>query len=146
MKHDENSPDKRPPARDITQAEDIRRMVDAFYQKVQSDKLLGPVFNDAAQVDWDSHLPVMYTFWESLLLGTARYSGRPFPKHAPLPINTGHFMQWIKLFEATVDELFEGEKAEEAKGRARAIALVFMGKMGFLKEDGSWAAPQDRIQ
>lgn len=130
---------------DITKPEHIRLMVNTFYNKVEADKLLGPVFNDVAQVDWDSHLPVMYSFWENLLLGTARYSGRPFPKHAPLPINPAHFMQWINLFEATVDELFAGEKAEEAKGRARAIALVFMGKMGFLKE-GGWAAPENRIQ
>lgn len=59
-------------------------------------------------------------------------------------------MQWINLFEATIDELFTGEKAEEAKGRARAIALVFMGKMGLLKESedsaNSWGAPENRIQ
>lgn len=129
---------------DITTPADIQLMVNIFYQKVQADELLGPIFDEVAQVDWDSHLPIMYTFWENLLLGTARYSGRPFPKHAPLPIDPTHFMQWISLFEATVDELFSGEKAEEAKGRARAIALAFMGKMGLNKEAG-WAAPQDRI-
>ena len=130
---------------DISTPADVRLMVNTFYHKVQADALLGPVFNDVAQVDWDSHLPVMYTFWENLLLGTARYSGRPFPKHAPLPINPTHFVQWINLFEATVDELFTGDKAEEAKGRARAIALVFMGKMGLLKDEG-WASPENRIQ
>lgn len=130
---------------DIASPEDIRLMVNTFYHKVQADALLGRVFNEVAQVNWDSHLPIMYTFWENLLLGTARYSGRPFPKHAPLPISMQHFMQWLNLFEATVDELFEGEKAEEAKGRARAIALVFMGKMGLLKEE-AWASPENRIQ
>lgn len=130
---------------DISRPEDIRLMVNTFYNKVQADGLLGPVFNEVARVGWDNHLPVMYTFWENLLLGTARYNGRPFPKHAPLPINPAHFLKWIELFEATVDELFSGEKAEEAKGRARAIALVFMGKMGLLKEEG-WAAPENRIQ
>ncbi|EMR04425.1 group III truncated hemoglobin [Cesiribacter andamanensis] len=130
---------------DIRSPADVKLMVDTFYLKVQADALLGPVFNDIAQTDWDTHLPIMYTFWENLLLGTARYNGRPFPKHAPLPIDPNHFMQWINLFEATIDELFVGEKAEEAKGRARAIALVFMGKMGLLK-DGEWAAPENRIQ
>lgn len=125
-------------------------MVNTFYNKVQHDGLLGPVFNDIAQVQWESHLPVMYIFWENLLLGSARYSGRPFPKHAPLPINTAHFGKWINLFEASVDDLFMGEKAEEAKGRARAIALVFMGKMGLLQYDkdtsAEWSAPENRIQ
>ncbi|AHM62428.1 globin [Flammeovirgaceae bacterium 311] len=131
--------------KDITTPEDIREIVNTFYEKVQADPLLGPVFNEVATVDWDSHLPIMYTFWENLLLGTARYSGRPFPKHAPLPISPDHFMQWINLFESTVNKLFEGEKAEEAKGRARAIALVFMGKMGLLKDEG-WSSPENRIQ
>ena len=135
---------------DILNPQDVQLMVNTFYHKVQSDSLLGPVFNDIAQVHWDSHLPVMYTFWENLLLGTARYTGRPFPKHAPLPLDPRHFVQWINLFEATVDELFTGDKAEEAKGRARAIALVFMGKMGLLKESedpaNSWGAPENRIQ
>lgn len=129
---------------DISSPEDIRLMVNAFYNKVQADALLGPVFNDMARVDWESHLPIMYTFWENLLLGTARYTGRPFPKHAPLPLDPTHFVQWINLFEASVNELFSGEKAEEAKGRARAIALVFIGKMGLLKDEG-WAASEDRI-
>lgn len=131
--------------KDITTPEDIREMVNTFYDKVQADPLLGPVFNEVASVDWSSHLPIMYTFWENLLLGSARYTGRPFPKHAPLPISTQHFVQWLDLFEATVNELFVGEKAEEAKGRARAIALVFMGKMGLLKEEG-WSDPGNRIQ
>lgn len=135
---------------DISTPADVKLMVDTFYDKVQADGLLGPVFNEVAQVNWDSHLPIMYTFWENLLLGTARYNGRPFPKHAPLPVDPTHFMQWIKLFEATVDELFLGEKAEEAKGRGRAIALVFMGKMGLLKEEvgalHGWSAPENRIQ
>ncbi len=130
---------------DISTPADVKLMVDTFYQKVQTDALLGPIFNKVAQVNWESHLPIMYTFWENLLLGTARYSGRPFPKHAPLPIDPTHFVRWVSLFEATVDELFAGEKAEEAKGRGRAIALVFMGKMGLLKDEG-WAAPENRIQ
>ncbi|WP_224997652.1 group III truncated hemoglobin [Cesiribacter sp. SM1] len=131
--------------KDITTPGDIRLLVNTFYDKVQADPQLGPVFNEVANVNWSTHLPIMYTFWENLLLGSARYTGRPFPKHAPLPINTQHFLQWINLFEATVNELFSGEKAEEAKGRARAIALVFMGKMGFLQEEG-WSSPENRIQ
>ena len=118
---------------DITQPADIRKLVDTFYAKVQEDRLLGPVFNDFARVDWAEHLPTMYSFWENILLGTALYSGRPFPKHAPLPISGQHFVQWINLFEATVDENFNGQKADEAKGRARAIALVFMGKLNLLQ-------------
>ena len=61
---------------DITSEADIRLLVDGFYAKVVEDALLGPVFNGFAHVDWPRHLPVMYDFWSSLLLGTTRYHGR----------------------------------------------------------------------
>ena len=110
---------------DITTEADVRLLVDSFYAKVNHDALLGPVFNGFAHVDWPRHLPRMYDFWSGLLLGTARYQGRPFPKHLPLPIDAAHFQRWLALFEATVNELFAGPKAEEAKVRARSIAALF---------------------
>ena len=110
---------------DIASEADIQLLVDGFYTKVVEDALLGPVFNDVAHVDWPRHLPVMYDFWSSLLLGTTRYHGRPFPRHLPLPIAAAHFQRWLALFEATVNELFAGPKAEEAKVRARSIATLF---------------------
>ena len=110
---------------DIASEADIRLLVDGFYAKVNHDALLDPVFNGFAHVDWGQHLPKMYDFWSGLLLGTARYQGRPFPKHVPLPIDAAHFQRWVALFQATVDELFAGPKAEEAKLRGQAIAQVF---------------------
>lgn len=114
-----------PDAPDIQTEADIQLLVDTFYQKVHHDALLDPVFNGFARVDWSRHLPIMYDFWSSILLGSARYHGRPFPKHMPLPINATHFQRWLELFEATLDELFAGPKAEEAKVRALNIATLF---------------------
>ena len=113
------------PRPDIATEADIRLLVDTFYAKVNHDALLDPVFNGFAQVDWPQHLPRMYDFWSSLLLGTTRYHGRPFPKHVPLPIDATHFQRWVALFEANVNELFAGPRAEEAKVRVRGIATLF---------------------
>lgn len=113
------------PRPDIATEADIRLLVDGFYAKVNHDALLDPVFNGFAHVDWPQHLPRMYDFWSSLLLGTTRYHGRPFPKHVPLPIDATHFQRWVALFEANVNELFAGPRAEEAKVRARGIATLF---------------------
>ena len=55
---------------DISTPADIRLLIDTFYVKVQADDVIGFIFNDIAQVDWPKHLPVMYAFWEFLLLGT----------------------------------------------------------------------------
>jgi hemoglobin len=113
----------------ITTEADVQRLVDTFYAKVNQDALLDPVFNGFAQVDWPRHLPKMYDFWSGLLLGTVRYQGRPFPKHLPLPIDATHLQRWGSLFRATVDELFVGPKAEEAKVRGLAIAQVFEARL-----------------
>ncbi|SHL18068.1 group III truncated hemoglobin [Hymenobacter psychrotolerans] len=113
------------PLPDIQSEADIKLLVDTFYQKVNEDALLNPIFNGFAHVDWGRHLPIMYDFWSSILLGSSRYHGRPFPKHMPLPIDATHFQRWLELFEATIDELFAGPKAEEAKVRALNIATMF---------------------
>jgi hemoglobin len=105
----------------------IELLVNTFYDKVKKDALLAPIF---AQVDWPHHLPVMYNFWSSLLLGDQSYQGSPFHKHLSLSLQAQHFDRWLNLFIETVDENFEGEQAQEVKERARHIAQVFQFKMG----------------
>lgn len=71
----------------------------------------------------------MVDFWSNLLFQTGRYKGRPFRKHLPLPIQKGDFIRWLSLFEATVDDHFEGEKANYAKEMAAKIASAFALRM-----------------
>ena len=123
-----------PATHDITDSSDIRTLVDTFYEKVNRDELLGPIFNDIACVDWPEHLPTMYRFWESMLLGARTYQGAPFPKHAVLPVAQEHFERWLALFAQTVNENFTGPKSEEAKGRAVCIADTFAQRMGVLSD------------
>jgi hemoglobin len=115
---------------DIITRKDLTVLVDSFYDKVKQDNLLGPVFSD---VNWPKHLPIMYDFWCSMLLGELSYRGNPLQKHLHLPIDASHFTQWLRLFETTVDEKFSGDKAEEIKMRARSIAGIFQHKMGLIK-------------
>jgi hemoglobin len=115
---------------DIVQREDIESLVKTFYAKVNEDVLLGPVFG---HVDWEKHLPVMYQFWSSMILGEQSYKGNPFQRHINLPIGAEHFQQWLKLFYETVDSLFEGEKADEIKQRASSIASLFQYRLNILK-------------
>jgi hemoglobin len=113
--------------KDILTRTDVSLMVNKFYEKVKTDELLAPVFG---HVDWPSHLPVMYDFWSSMLLGDQTYRGNPFQKHLPLPIERKHFTRWLQLFKETVDENFGGEKAEEVKSRADSIAGIFQHRLG----------------
>jgi len=119
---------------DIADDSDIKELVDAFYIKVNRDRLLAPVFNDFAHVNWDEHLPLLYAFWSTLLFRTGTYKGQPFPKHLLLPVAQEHFARWILLFTQTVDELFLGPKADEAKGFALSIADTFQRRMGLSSE------------
>ena len=118
---------------DIQSRADIENMVNSFYQKVQQDNVISHFFNDVVKLDWSKHIPVMYDFWESILLDKHNYKGNPMPAHISLheksPMKKEHFDRWIQLFSSTVDELFQGEKAELAKTRALSIATVMQIKI-----------------
>lgn len=122
--------------KEIQSPAEIKEMVDAFYYKVNKDPLLSPVFNEFAGVDWEKHLPVMYSFWGSMLLGDFTYKGNPFLKHIPLPIEKAHFDRWLSLFMETIEEHFTGDKAEEAKSRAASIAGIFQFKLASINQQG----------
>ncbi|HTL17757.1 MAG TPA: group III truncated hemoglobin [Patescibacteria group bacterium] len=119
--------------KDIVTESDIKLLVDSFYQKVNDDELLSPIFNDLAHVDWHEHLPIMYKFWGSLLLRNNSYQGHPWPKHAVLPVGSAHFSRWLALFKKTVDDHFTGPKAVEAKNTAASIADTFQNRMHILR-------------
>ena len=124
--------DKQP----LDSPEAIRHLVDSFYEKVQADPLIGPVFTDVAQVNWSSHLPRMYAFWESIILGNNAYDGHPFRPHLLVnqqhPLQPAHFERWLLLFSATVSEHFTGETASQVRQRAAQIAMVWSQKLTYL--------------
>lgn len=119
--------------KDIANRDDIILLINSFYEKVKKDQVIGYIFNDVAKVNWKKHLPVMYDFWENVIFFTGAYTGNPMTAHKQLhqktPLNAEHFQEWIKLFTQTVDELFEGDKAELTKQRAISIATVMQLKI-----------------
>lgn len=119
--------------KDISNDGDVKTLVDSFYQKVNADDLLSPIFNDLVKTDWEHHLPIMYSFWSSMLFRTGTYHGRPWPKHAVLPVNALHFNRWLSLFKQTVDEHFAGPKAMEAKNVAASIADTFQNRLQIMR-------------
>ena len=114
----------------------VRLLVNSFYEKVQDDPLIGPVFTDVADVDWSAHLPKMYAFWESIILGNGAYDGHPFRPHLLVnqkqPLRIEHFERWLTLFSATLTEHFTGETAEQVRQRAMQIALVWNNKLEYI--------------
>lgn len=119
--------------RDIESLDDIKLLVDSFYGRVQQDARIGPIFHDVVK-HWQTHLDKIYRFWQTILLHEHTYSGSPFLPHAKLPVDKAHFDRWIQLFSETMDELFEGEKAKEAKWRAEKMAEMFLFKINYFRE------------
>lgn len=113
---------------DLTTREHVLALVDAFYARVRADEVLGPIFDDEANVNWDAHLPKMYAFWESVLFGTPGFKGNPLAVHAELAqrvaLTDREFGRWLGLFDASVDSLFSGPGADLARTRAARIAAV----------------------
>ena len=131
----------------------IARLVDAFYDRVRADPMLGPVFADRI-ADWGPHLEQMRLFWSSVALMSGLYHGRPMPKHLPLPVDARHFDRWLELFEATAAEACPPAAAAHFVERARRIAesleLGIAGANGVLLRKGerylrpteAWTPPE----
>lgn len=122
---------------DIVSIEDVKLLVDRFYEKVRADALLGPVFNERIKDRWPEHLEKMYRFWQTVLLNEHTYYNSPFPPHARLPIGQEHFLKWMGIFTETANELFHGDKKEEALWRAGKMAELFVMKMEHIRETGN---------
>ncbi len=122
---------------DIQTLDHIRSLVDSFYTKVRADELLGPIFEGIIQDRWPAHLEKMYRFWQTVLLSEHTYMGSPFAPHATMPVEKEHFERWVGLFRQTVDEQFEGPKAEEAKWRAERMADMFQMKIAYFRSSNT---------
>ncbi len=124
--------------RDIENKEDIVILINNFYEKIRSNELMGPIFNEIAHVNWAHHLPKMYDFWNMALFDKPGYVGHPLKPHLELnqhfKINNEHFKTWLILFNSSVDELFTGPMAEEAKQRAKSIGETWAYKFEYLNK------------
>lgn len=124
-------------SKDITTIEDIKLLVDSFYGKIRVNLLLGGIFNGVIKDRWPEHLEKMYRFWQTVLLGEHTYYGSPFPPHAQLPVEQRHFDAWLKLWYETIDEHFEGAKADEAKWRGDKMAVMFLSKIEYYRNNSA---------
>jgi hemoglobin len=112
---------------DIEGRDGIKRLVDSFYDKVLKDEGIGFFFTDVAGINLEEHLPRMYDFWESMLFKTQSFGRNAMMPHLRLnqkeSLQPEHFERWLKLFNETIDSLFSGPVADEAKHRAAGVAM-----------------------
>jgi hemoglobin len=99
----------------------IERLVGRFYQRVQADPVLGPIFAERI-TDWHGHISKLCDFWSSVALMFGRYHGQPMRAHLGLLVGSQHFDRWLSVFERTANELCPPNAARHFVERARRIA------------------------
>ena len=117
------------------QPSDIARLVDRFYDRVQADAILGPVFNPVV-ADWPEHKRLLVDFWSSIALGTKSYRGNPMAAHRPHPIREEHFGHWLDLWRETAEAELAPEHAALFIEHARRIAQSLQFGLGLRPRQG----------
>jgi hemoglobin len=119
--------------KDIESKDDLVMLVNTFYGRVKADELIGHIFNAIIGDDWSKHLPIMYTFWNTVLFGEEGYKGQAIAKHIEIdrkiPLQPEHFDRWISIWKATVDVLFSGANAEQIKAKALTMLQLIQFKV-----------------
>ncbi|MDP9441249.1 MAG: group III truncated hemoglobin [Actinomycetota bacterium] len=130
--------------RDLDDRAQVHDAVVAFYREVVFDDVLGPVFDEVAEVDWAVHIPTLVDYWCRVLLGSPGGSrpllGAHADVHALEPLTAEMFDRWFGLWSATVDERWAGPTADRAKAHAARMAATLARKVSDLE----WAPPDTR--
>ena len=114
---------------------DIVRLVDRFYDRVQADPILGPVFNPVVH-DWPEHKRTLVSFWSSIALGTRSYRGNPMAMHRPHPIREEHFAHWLALWREVAEAELPAEHAAMFIEHANRIAQSLQFGLGLMPRRG----------
>ena len=123
--------------KDLDTRAEIEILVRTFYGKIREHEVLAPFF--ARITDWEAHFTLLTDFWESNLLFRRTYRGNPARAHIQVDNESGnaiepkHFGLWLNVWLATVDELYEGPKAEMAKERARRMSTFLHMHIGMAR-------------
>lgn len=126
--------------KDIETEQEVHTLVKHFYDKALADEVIAYIFKDHMESELEEHIPVISDFWSSVLLGTQKYKGNVMLAHISLnnkvDLKEAHFDQWLKLWMESCNELFEGEKVEEAKKRAVMMKNLMLFKIQQSSKDG----------
>ena len=114
--------------RDLDTRGQVHDLVVSFYREIVFDDLLGPVFDEVAEVDWTVHIPKLIDYWCRVLLGQPGYDGFILAPHQDLheleALRPELFDRWYSLFVDAVDEHWEGPVSERAKVHAGRMAAT----------------------
>ena len=126
---------------DLDSRAQIHDLVVDFYREVVFDDLLGPVFEEVAEVDWSSHIPKLIDYWCRVLLGQPGYDGHLLAPHQHVhelgPFRPEYFDRWYRLFVGSIDARWEGPIADRAKMHAARMGATLARRILAVE----WRAP-----
>jgi hemoglobin len=128
-------------AGDLDSRTEIHNLVVAFYRAVVFDDVVGPVFEEVAEVDWAEHIPKLIDYWCRVLLGEPGYDGVMLAAHQHVhdiePLRLEHVDRWYSLWVDAVDDTWAGPLADDAKAHAAHMAQVLARRV----LGAHWQAP-----
>ncbi|HEY5842477.1 MAG TPA: group III truncated hemoglobin [Mycobacterium sp.] len=111
---------------DLASRADVDALLRRFYGQALHDDVLYEPFTELRDGGLEAHLPVMCDFWETVLFRAGLYKGSAMTVHRQLhalhPLHAGHFVRWLTLWAATVDDMFSGPNADRAVVQAARVA------------------------
>jgi hemoglobin len=132
--------------RDLDRRGEIHDAVVAFYREVVFDDLLGPVFDEVAEVDWAVHIPALVDYWCRVLIGGGSVPAPIVEVHRRVhnlePFAPDLFDRWYWLWASTVDGRWCGPAADRAKLHAARIGSALSRRLTGV---GWRAAPADGV-
>ena len=139
---------------DTINKESLEKFVDIFYEKARKDKDIGPTFNNriGSEKGWQRHKAVVSSFWLYHITGEhdesapAKHKGGMVGAHQAMsPFPREHFGVWLRLFEETLDELFNEDCKAKILAKAKDLASRLQGVLyegqSFLRPGESMGQP-----
>ena len=115
-------------------SEQIDALVKAFYARIRTDDVLGPIFLNAIGTSdsaWRAHEARIASFWRNATGIDRSFSGNPMLKHlANSDILPEHFHIWLTLFRETANATLPAEAAlgiselADRIGKSLAMGLI----------------------
>ena len=112
--------------KDISTYDDCLLLIEKFYDKLLIDDQIAHFF---IELYLKEHIPKVADFWAFILIDRPGYSNNMMTAHARLDLKEKDFERWLDLFHETINDLFDGEKANLAIERSKLIAWTMKTKL-----------------
>lgn len=116
--------------RDISDATDIKNLVQTFFEKLMQVPVFNELFIEKLDIDMLALIDRYIAFWNRAIFQSNKTPFDILESHADVNYNLGytlnasHFNEWLRVFEEVIRELYSGPNAQKAIEVARSMTIV----------------------